>query len=81
MRKVLLLLCGALILSACQSGQKQSLPPMPLPAPPIKSTEPCAPLPDMFATAGDAVAWVAAVSALYVECDGKRRTLVEAWPK
>ena len=81
MRKALLLLCGALILSACQSGPKQSPPPMPLPKPPAEAVIPCAPLPAMFTTAGEAVAWVSDVTALYVECDGKRRVLAEGWPK
>jgi len=35
----------------------------------------------MFATAGEAVAWVSAVSKLYVQCDAKRRVAIEAWPK
>ena len=80
MRKQLALLCAASILSACQSGQKQSPKPMPLPAPPISATIPCKPLPPMFTTAGEAVAWVDTVAGLYVECDGKRRVAVEAWP-
>ena len=81
MLKALLPLCAALMLSACQSDRKLSQPPMPLPKPPAESVEPCDALPVMFATAGEAVAWVDAVSSLYVACDSKRRELVDAWPK
>lgn len=57
------------------------MPPMPLSPPPAESLIACAPLPKMFATAGEAVAWVSDVTALYVQCDSRRRVAVEAWPK
>jgi hypothetical protein len=41
----------------------------------------CSPLPAMFTTEGEAVAWVDTVAAQYVACDAKRRVAVEAWAK
>ncbi len=57
------------------------MPPMPLSPPPAESLIACAPLPRMFTTAGEAVAWVSEVTALYVDCDARRRVAVEAWPR
>ena len=81
MSKAPLLPLLALMLSACTSGRPASTPPMPLSPPPAESLIACAPLPRMFATAGEAVAWVSNVTALYVDCDARRRVAVEAWPR
>jgi len=54
---------------------------MPLPPPPAEATIACGPLPPMFTTAGQAVAWVDRVAALFVQCDARRRLAVEAWPR
>ena len=81
MSKAPLLPLLALMLPACTSGRPASTLPMPLSPPPAESLIACAPLPRMFATAGEAVAWVSNVTALYVDCDARRRVAVEAWPR
>ena len=57
------------------------MPPTPLPPPPAEATRTCGPLPPMFRSAGEAVAWVDAAAALLVTCDARRRLAVEAWPR
>mgnify|MGYP003441868863 FL=1 len=81
MSKAPLLPLLALMLPAGTAGRPASTPPMPLSPPPAESLIACAPLPRMFATAGEAVAWVSNVTALYVDCDARRRVAVEAWPR
>jgi len=81
MSKAPLLPLLALMLPACTSDRQVSMPPMPLSPPPAESLIACAPLPRMFTTAGEAVAWVSEVTALYVDCDARRRVAVEAWPR
>lgn len=79
MSRHLLPLLAVLICAGCSLARPRSMPPMP-PPPPAEATLACGPLPPMFATAGEAVAWVEAVSRLFVECDARRRVAVEAWP-
>ena len=81
MFKALLLLLCALTLTGCASDRRPLTPPTPPPPPPAEATAACAPLPPMFATAGQAVAWVDQVAALYVACDARRRLAIEAWPR
>ncbi|WP_422662182.1 hypothetical protein [Pedomonas sp.] len=47
---------------------------------PAKAAQPCPPLPDAPVTAGEVVDWGMTVTRAYADCDGRRRTLVEAWP-
>jgi len=54
---------------------------MPLSPPPAEAMLSCGPLPAMFRTGGEAVAWVDAAASLLVTCDARRRLAVEAWPR
>ena len=75
-----LALFASIALAAC-SNSKQSTPPMlALPAPPARAAEACPPLPEAPETAGEVVTWVVGVSALYADCEDRRRLAIEAWP-
>ena len=80
MSKALPLVLLALTLAGCKPPPPPSKLPTP-PLPPADAVQPCVPLPLPGATAGDIVQWISTVSKLYVDCDGKRQLLVEAWPK
>ncbi|MGK2286236.1 hypothetical protein [Pedomonas sp. V897] len=47
---------------------------------PARAAQPCPPLPEAPATAGEVVAWVISVAEAYDDCDSRRRLAVEAWP-
>ena len=75
------LLVSALTMLAATSCSAPSRQPMPaLPPPPARAAQPCPPLPDAPAAAGEVVVWVVDVTKAYADCDGRRRTLAEAWP-